>query len=48
MVEVGFSEPQALAEEICRHGADVLVLDPPELRRAVLAGLRAVAGTGAA
>lgn len=48
VVEVGFSEPQALAEEICRHGADVLVLDPPELRRAVLAGLRAVAGTGAA
>ena len=43
LVEVGFSEVYPLAEEICRHAADVVVLDPPELRKQVIAGLRAVA-----
>jgi proteasome accessory factor B len=42
VVEVGFSEIYPLAEEICRHAADVVVLDPPELRKQVIAGLRAI------
>ena len=48
VLRVGFSEVQSLAEEICRHAADVVVLEPVELREAVITGLRAVAGTGAA
>jgi proteasome accessory factor B len=42
--EVGFSDVYPIAEEVCRHAADVVVLDPPELRKAVMAGLSAVAG----
>jgi proteasome accessory factor B len=44
--EVGFSDVYPIAEEVCRHAADVVVLDPPELRKAVIAGLSAVAGDG--
>ena len=44
LFEVGFSDVYPIAEEVCRHAADVLVLDPPELRKAVMAGLSAVAG----
>ncbi len=43
VVEVGFSEIYPMAEEIGRHAADVVVLDPPELRKQVIAGLRAIA-----
>ena len=45
VVEVGYSDIYPLAEEICRHAADVVVLDPADLRKAVLAGLTAVAGS---
>jgi len=48
VVEVGFGEGSGLAEEICRHAADVVVLDPPELRAAVRAGLAAVVAGAAA
>jgi proteasome accessory factor B len=47
VVEVGYGDPASLAEEICRHAADVVVLGPPELREAVRRGLAAVAGTAA-
>jgi hypothetical protein len=33
----------ALADEIIRHAADVIVVEPAELRNEVLSGLRAVA-----
>jgi proteasome accessory factor B len=46
VVEVGYSDIYPLAEEICRHAADVVVLDPPDLRKAVLAGPSAVAEKG--
>ena len=48
VLRVGFGEVRSLAEEICRHAADVVVLEPAELRDAVITGLRAVASTGAA
>jgi proteasome accessory factor B len=48
VVDVGYSDIYPLAEEICRHAADVVVLDPPELRAAVIRGLTAVAAQGAA
>ncbi len=40
---VGYGDLGTMVEEITRHAADVLVLDPPELRDAVLAALRRVA-----
>jgi proteasome accessory factor B len=45
VVAVGYSETRPMAEEICRHAADVVVIDPPELRQAVIEGLRAVVRT---
>ncbi len=42
---VTFSDLRSAAEEICRHGADVVVLEPAELRERVVRGLTAVAGT---
>ena len=36
MLTVGYSDLRTVAEEIVRYGADVVVLDPPELRRRVL------------
>ncbi|MFP5283697.1 MAG: helix-turn-helix transcriptional regulator [Actinomycetes bacterium] len=48
VIEVGYSDVHTMAEEVCRHAADVVVLDPPELRGAVRAGLAAVAGGGSA
>jgi len=44
--EVGFSDVYPIAEEVCRHASDVVVLDPPELRKAVMAGLSAVGDVG--
>jgi proteasome accessory factor B len=44
-LEVGFADLRTLAEEIVRYGADVLVLDPPELRGLVLDMLDRVAAT---
>jgi predicted DNA-binding transcriptional regulator YafY len=53
-VDVG--DPEVLAEELVSHGANVLVVQPPELRDAVVRRLRGVlagaaedvAGEGAA
>ena len=45
---VGYGELYAIAEEIGQYAADVVVLEPAELRDLVIAGLRAVAGAGAA
>jgi proteasome accessory factor B len=42
VVAVGYGELYRLAEEIAQYGADVLVLEPPELRDLVLRGLTAV------
>ncbi|WP_375433001.1 helix-turn-helix transcriptional regulator [uncultured Friedmanniella sp.] len=43
VVAVGFSDLSSAAEEITRHAADVVVLEPVELRELVLRGLTAVA-----
>ena len=43
MFRVGYGDVWTMTEEITRYAADVLVLDPPELRDAVLAALRRVA-----
>ncbi len=45
---VGYSDLSGVAEEICRHAADVVVLEPAELREVVIAGLTAVMATGRA
>jgi proteasome accessory factor B len=45
---VAFSDLWSAAEEISRHGADVVVLEPAELRELVVRGLTAVAATAAA
>lgn len=44
---VAFSDLGSAAEEICRHGADVVVLEPVALRERVVDGLAAVARTAA-
>ena len=41
--DVGYREMYALADEIIRHAADVIVVEPAELRNEVLSGLMAVA-----
>jgi proteasome accessory factor B len=46
VVAVGYGELYHLAEEIAQYGADVLVLEPPELREVVLRGLTAVVDAG--
>jgi proteasome accessory factor B len=46
--QVAFSDLRSAAEEISRYGADVVVLEPPELRELVVRGLAAVAAAGAA
>jgi len=48
VVEVGFSDPERLADRVCGFGADVVVLEPPDARAAVVARLRALAVGGAA
>jgi proteasome accessory factor B len=45
---VAFSDLWSAAEEISRYGADVVVLEPAELRELVVRGLAAVAAAGAA
>ncbi len=42
---VGYSEIYSVAEEIAQHAADVLVLEPAELREVVIRGLADVAET---
>ena len=45
---VAYGDLWALAEEVSQHAADVVVLEPAELRAAVLRGLAAVASSGRA
>ena len=45
-LEVAFSDSWALAEEVASYGAAVVVLDPPDLREAVVRRLQAVAAGG--
>ena len=44
--EVGYGDLHAFAEDIARHAADVLVLEPAELRAEVIADLSAVVAAG--
>jgi predicted DNA-binding transcriptional regulator YafY len=46
-VEVGFSDPERLADRVTGLGADAVVLSPPEARDAVVRRLEALAGAGA-
>jgi len=48
VVAVGFGDLWSAAEEISRYGAEVVVLEPLELRELVVRGLTAVAAAGAA
>jgi proteasome accessory factor B len=48
VVSVGYSDRYAAAEEISQYAADVVVLEPAELRDLVTAGLRRVVEAGAA
>jgi predicted DNA-binding transcriptional regulator YafY len=43
---VPYGDLWSIAEEISQHAADIVVLDPVELRDLVLRGLSAVARTG--
>ena len=47
VLAVGYSEGWTMAEDVSRYAADVLVLEPADLREAVLARLRAVAAPAA-
>ena len=46
VLAVAYGDLWSLAEEIRQHGADIVVLEPAELRDAVIRGLTAVARTG--
>jgi proteasome accessory factor B len=46
-VEVGFSDPERLADRVTGLGADAVVLSPPDARAAVVRRLLAVAGAEA-
>jgi proteasome accessory factor B len=46
--DLDFADVEALADEILGYGADVVVIDPPEARAAVIRRLRAIAGKVAA
>jgi proteasome accessory factor B len=43
IVDVGFSDPQRLADRVTGYGADAVVLSPPAARDAVVARLRELA-----
>jgi proteasome accessory factor B len=43
VIALGYSDPSTLAEEIARYAADVVVLEPVEIREAVIQRLHAVA-----
>jgi proteasome accessory factor B len=45
VVKVGYSDLWTMAEEVTRYAADVIVLDPPEMRDAVITALERVAAT---
>ena len=44
IVEIGYDDPEWMADRIAGHGAAAVVLDPPEVRDAVIRRLRAQAG----
>ncbi len=44
VLEVGYSDPERLAERVTGYGADAVVVEPAEVRTAVVARLRAIAG----
>jgi len=44
LLEVPYSDPDALAEQLTGYADDVVVVGPPEVRAAVIVGLRALAG----
>jgi proteasome accessory factor B len=43
LVELGFGSAEVLADEVAEYGADAVVLEPADLRDAVIARLRAAA-----
>ncbi|HET9872561.1 MAG TPA: WYL domain-containing protein [Propionibacteriaceae bacterium] len=45
VVKVGYSDPATMAAEVARYAADVIVLDPPEIRQGVIAALSGVAAS---
>jgi proteasome accessory factor B len=45
LVELGFADPSRLADRVAGHGADAVVLAPPEAREAVIGRLRALAAS---
>ena len=45
VVDVGFSDPERLADRVTGYGADAVVLAPPEAREAVVRRLTALAST---
>jgi len=47
LLEVPYSDPDALAEQLAGYADDVVVVDPPEVRAAVIVGLKALAGDAA-
>ena len=47
-LDLGFSDPERLADRVAGFGADVVVLAPPEARDAVVRRLRAAAGPAGA
>jgi len=47
LLEVGYSDPERLAERVTGYGADAVVVSPDEVRAAVVARLRAIAGGAA-
>jgi proteasome accessory factor B len=46
VIEVGFVGSDALADEVAGYGADAVVLEPSDVRDAVVQRLRAAAGRG--
>ncbi|HWH30029.1 MAG TPA: WYL domain-containing protein [Mycobacteriales bacterium] len=45
VVEIGFSDPDRLADRVAGYGSDVVVLSPPEARAAVVRRLQALVAT---
>jgi proteasome accessory factor B len=48
VLEVAYSDPERLADRIAGYGSAAVVLDPPEVREAVIDRLRTIAGVAAA
>jgi proteasome accessory factor B len=48
LLEVGFADPERLADRVVWYGADVVVLEPPPARAAVVDRLRGALAASAA